>query len=143
VLAKTPNFNKWCDAFERFVRAHKQLTTTHKLVVLALVPYLNRRRFEATIDTSIWPSHETLAKETGLSRHTAIKALKQAARQGIIESKHRFSRGMKTSNMYTLRTAKKPNKIRCSNPATSDVASRRSAFGAFGKTKERVPHSTA
>lgn len=54
-------------------------------------------------DGQCFPSYQTIAEDTGVSRPTAIKYIKKLQQVGLIEVQPRFNRrGDPTSNLYTL-----------------------------------------
>lgn len=54
-------------------------------------------------DGQCFPSYQTIAEDTGVSRPTAIKYIKKLQEVGLIEVQPRFNRrGDPTSNLYTL-----------------------------------------
>lgn len=67
-----------------------------KAVLIALADHAN-------MDDECWPSHATLANDTGLARSTVIKALAALRAQGLIEWHNRYQKaGDKSSNLYRL-----------------------------------------
>lgn len=54
-------------------------------------------------DGACWPSHQTLAKATGASRATVIRAIKKLQAIGLVQVEQRSTgEGAKTSNLYRI-----------------------------------------
>lgn len=68
------------------------LTAPEKLVFLALVVHADAKG-------ECWPSFGALAKGTGLSRSTVIRALERLETCGLIE---RYRRGLSEPNLYRI-----------------------------------------
>ena len=73
-----------------------KLTPTEKLVLLAITDFVNDEKGYA------WPSQETLAAKTGLSRQTVNKVIKRLVRRNILISMRRSEKGKSTSNLYRI-----------------------------------------
>jgi DNA-binding transcriptional regulator GbsR (MarR family) len=88
-----------------FVRSLNMLTGAERQVGLAIAQlHINRQPGHPWFNWA-WPSHQTLANETGLSRRTVVSAVKRLAEVGLIRIAHkggRKGRGGRTDR-YTLR----------------------------------------
>jgi hypothetical protein len=88
-----------------FVRSSNMLTGAERQVGLAIAQlHINRQPGHPWFNWA-WPSHQTLADETGLSRRTVVSAVKRHAELGLIKIVHkggRKGRGGRTDR-YTLR----------------------------------------
>jgi DNA-binding MarR family transcriptional regulator len=88
-----------------FVRSSNMLTGAERQVGLAIAQlHINRQPGHPWFNWA-WPSHQTLADETGLSRRTVVSAVKRLAELGLIRIAHkggRKGRGGRTDR-YTLR----------------------------------------
>jgi biotin operon repressor len=77
--------------------AQKGMKANHKLVLLSLANYAND-------DNRCWPSYNTIADETGLSRSSIIRASNELKKNGYIEILHRNNtNGSNTSNVFLLK----------------------------------------
>jgi hypothetical protein len=75
---KGKNINKFRDQCRKWVN-ESALTPAQKLVLHRLIDYVNRESLIA------WPSLDTLAADTGVSRRTAINAVNGARKLGVVE----------------------------------------------------------
>jgi hypothetical protein len=94
---------RWTD----FVRGSKLLTPAQRQVGLAIADVHINRRPNHTWFNWAWPSHQTLANETGLSRRTVVSAVKRLEELGILKISHgggAKGRGGRTDR-YTLNMA--------------------------------------
>lgn len=73
------------------------LPATEKFVLLAIANFVNDKKGYA------WPSQETLASKTSLSRQTVNKAIKKLKEKGILISQRRSEKGTSTSNLYRIK----------------------------------------
>ena len=73
-----------------------KLPPTEKFVLLAITDFVNDEKGYA------WPSQETLAAKTGLSRQTVNKAIKRLVGRNILISMRRSEKGKSTSNLYRI-----------------------------------------
>jgi hypothetical protein len=75
------HINKTRDACRRLVRecANPELTGDRKCVLYRVIDYLNSETGVA------WPSFDTLAADTGLSRRTVIRAINVARKAGVLK----------------------------------------------------------
>ena len=72
------------------------LPSIEKFVLLAIANFVNDEKGYA------WPSQETLASKTSLSRQTVNKATKKLKEKGILISQRRSEKGKSTSNLYRI-----------------------------------------
>ena len=87
-----------------------KLPPTEKLVLLAITDFVNDEKGYA------WPSQETLATKTGLSRQTVNKVIKRLVRRNILISMRRSEKGKSTSNLYRI------NHVALADTQTNNVA---------------------
>ena len=73
-----------------------KLPPTEKFVLLAITDFVNDEKGYA------WPSQETLASKTGLSRQTVNKVIKRLVGRNILISMRRSEKGKSTSNLYRI-----------------------------------------
>jgi hypothetical protein len=89
----------------KVVRSSNLLTVAQRQVGLAIAElYINRQTNHPWFNWA-WPSHQTLADETGLTRRTVGSAVKRLAEVGLLKIAHgggRKGRGGRTDR-YTLR----------------------------------------
>jgi Helix-turn-helix domain len=93
--------NRWT----KFVRGSNLLTGAQRQVGVAIAElHINRQPGHRWFNWA-WPSHQTLANETGLSRRTVVSAVKRLAKLGLLKIAHgggSKGRGGRTDR-YTLR----------------------------------------
>ncbi|SHH22261.1 helix-turn-helix domain-containing protein [Bradyrhizobium erythrophlei] len=91
----------------KFVRSSNLLTGAQRQVGLAIAElHINRMPGHRWFNWA-WPSHQTLADETGLTRRTVLSAVKRLADLGLLKIAHgggSKGRGGRTDR-YTLRMA--------------------------------------
>lgn len=68
------------------------VTGMHKLVLLAIADYAGRE------NNSAWPSLDTLAKRCGISRMTAVRAIRELEEKDLVKLERRANR----TNVYHL-----------------------------------------
>jgi hypothetical protein len=98
-------FRRARGCWAKFVRGSKLLTGAQRQVGLAIAEHINRQPGHRWFNWA-WPSHQTLANETGLSRRTVVPAVKRLAEVGLLKIAHgggAKGRGGRTDR-YTLRT---------------------------------------
>ena len=83
-------------SFQAMAWAIKQpLPTYEKFVLLALANYTNQ-------DNQCWPSIETLANDTGLSRTSVKTALKKLEATCVLTVEKRVKKRVYSTNIYTI-----------------------------------------
>lgn len=87
-----------------------KLPPTEKFVLLAITDFVNDEKGYA------WPSQETLASKTGLSRQTVNKVIKRLVGRNILISMRRSEKGKSTSNLYRI------NHVALADTQTNNVA---------------------
>ena len=82
---------------EAILNASKVTTgsPTKKLILMILADHVNQ-------DGECWPSHSRLARICEVSKSAIVRNLNQLEESGLLTKKHRFVKGNKTSNIYTL-----------------------------------------
>lgn len=82
-----------------------QLKPTLKLTLLALADYSN--------DEGIcWPSIDSMAKKSSLTRSSLINNVQKLCDMGVIEKQKRYENGKRSSNEYRLKIDLSPESIR-------------------------------
>ena len=73
------------------------LKPSTKFILIALCDYANKQEFTA------WPSHNSLAKRTGLSISSVQRAIKCLCDRGLLSYRNRFGeKGYKQTNLYQI-----------------------------------------
>ena len=73
------------------------LKPSTKFVLIALCDYANKQQFTA------WPSHNSIAKRTGLSVSSVQRAIKSLCDLGLLSYRNRYDeRGHKLTNLYQI-----------------------------------------
>ena len=73
------------------------LKPSTKFVLIALCDYANKQKFIA------WPSHNSIAKRTGLSVSSVQRAIKSLCDLGLLSYRNRYDeRGHKLTNLYQI-----------------------------------------
>ena len=73
------------------------LKPSTKFVLIALCDYANKQEFTA------WPSHNSIAKRTGLSISSVQRAIKCLCDRGLLSYRNRFGeKGYKQTNLYQI-----------------------------------------
>ena len=73
------------------------LKPSTKFVLIALCDYANKQKFTA------WPSHNSIAKRTGLSISSVQRAVKSLCDFGLLSYRNRYDeRGHKLTNLYQI-----------------------------------------
>ena len=67
-----------------YVRSSNLLTGAQRQIGVVIAEYINRQRGHRWFNWA-WPSHQTLANETGLTRRTALSAVKRLAEVGLLK----------------------------------------------------------
>ena len=67
-----------------------------KFVLIALCDYANKQKFTA------WPSHNSIAKRTGLSVSSVQRAIKSLCDLGLLSYRNRYEKGHKLTNLYQI-----------------------------------------
>jgi DNA-binding MarR family transcriptional regulator len=70
--------------------------TTEKLLLLVIANYADEKGHA-------WPSVETLARDTGMSRTTVKRTMKKLEATGFIRRQKRIKNQSQTSNLYALK----------------------------------------
>lgn len=71
------------------------LDTNSKILLLAINQYIGSKE-------TAWPSTETLAQDTSLSRSTVLRRIEFLEEQSILKIQRRYNQGMQTSSEYTI-----------------------------------------
>ena len=72
------------------------LKPSTKFVLIALCDYANKQKFTA------WPSHNSIAKRTGLSVSSVQRAIKSLCDLGLLSYRNRYEKGHKLTNLYQI-----------------------------------------
>ena len=99
VSSPSMDINAYRELCQRQVARCDNLTNGHKVVLMILALYVNRHSWIA------WPDFDTLAADAGVDRSTAIRAINEAKRLGLIKRVRRGGRGAGgrgISNRYTF-----------------------------------------
>ena len=73
------------------------LKPSTKFILIALCDYANKQEFTA------WPSHNSIAKRTGLSISSVQRAIKCLCDRGLLSYRNRFDeKGHKQTNLYQI-----------------------------------------
>ena len=73
------------------------LKPSTKFVLIALCDYANKQKFTA------WPSHNSIAKRTGLSVSSVQRAIKSLCDLGLLSYRNRYDeKGNKQTNLYQI-----------------------------------------
>lgn len=73
------------------------LKPSTKFVLIALCDYANKQKFTA------WPSHNSIAKKTGLSISSVQRAIKCLRDYGLLSYRNRYDeKGQKLTNLYQI-----------------------------------------
>ena len=73
------------------------LKPSTKFVLIALCDYANKQKFTA------WPSHNSIAKKTGLSISSVQRAIKRLRDHDLLSYRNRYDKkGQKLTNLYQI-----------------------------------------
>ena len=72
------------------------LKPSTKFVLIALCDYANKQKFTA------WPSHNSIAKRTGLSVSSVQRAIKSLCDLGLLSYRNRYEKEHKLTNLYQI-----------------------------------------
>lgn len=85
----------------------KGLRPSTKFVLIALCDYANKQKFTA------WPSHNSIAKKTGLSISSVQRAIKCLCDLGLLSYRNRYDeKGHKLTNIYQINLSRL-NELTC------------------------------
>ena len=83
------------------------LKPSTKFVLIALCDYANKKKFTA------WPSHNSIAKKTGLSISSVQRAIKCLRDYGLLSYENRYDeKGNKLTNLYQI-NFRRLNELTC------------------------------
>ena len=83
------------------------LKPSTKFVLIALCDYANKQKFTA------WPSHNSIAKKTGLSISSVQRAIKCLRDYGLLSYENRYDeKGNKLTNLYQI-NFRRLNELTC------------------------------
>lgn len=84
-------------SFQAMAWALKQpAKTAEKFLLLVIANYADEQG-------RAWPSVETLARDTGMSRATVKRSMKKLEEAGYVRRHKRLKGHLQTSNLYTLK----------------------------------------
>lgn len=97
---RPPFFMVYRDAFERICAAEPASLRPYMLTAYCCIAnHINGRHEE----DGAFPSYGTIARETGISRASAIRAVRQLEASGLLTvTERQDAHGDRTSNLYTL-----------------------------------------
>lgn len=99
----TKHQDELVDKRPQHIQIEFAVLTHHKLKPFTLAVYCVLVMHASKVDRTAWPSYATIAQEAGISRRSAVKAVQDLEKCGLIEVRPREDdAGDQTSNLYTI-----------------------------------------